>query len=307
MTSKSRERRRSRLGAVLRFPLTRIVIAVAMIMGAALALQIALSWLHQVTGFEFLPPGRRFLPLVLLAIVSHFAYVGYVRLVERRAVGELAGPAALPEVGRGVLVGGGLLLGSLGLIAALGYCRIDGVNPWTGMFLAFAAALQASYFEEVLFRGVLFRIVEESLGTWLALAISAGIFGFAHFQNPDATLVGLVAITVEAGILLGAAYVLTRRLWLAIGIHFGWNFSQLTFGLGPVDAGTVFQSRLDGPVAIVGDASGMDSSIIAVTLCVAAAVVLLVAAHRKGHFVRPFWARTTEETNNETMGEETSP
>jgi membrane protease YdiL (CAAX protease family) len=33
-------------------------------------------------------------------------------------------------------------------------------------------------------------------------------------------------VGVEGGVLLSAAYVLTRRLWLAIGIHFGWDFSQ---------------------------------------------------------------------------------
>ena len=70
---------------------------------------------------------------------------------------------------------------------------------------------------------------------------------------------------------------------------------------------SLFESQLSGPHLLIGDASGVESSILALTLCVAAAVVLLVAAHRKGHFVRPFWARTTEATNNETMGEETNP
>ena len=129
------------------------------------------------------------------------------------------------------------------------YYRLEATNPWAALIPALGVALFSGYVGGVLSRGVLLRILEEKLGTWLALAISAALFGFLHFGNPDMSLRGL----------------------------------------------------------LIGDASGVESSILALTLCVAAAVVLLVAAHRKGHFVRPFWARTTEATNNETMGEETNP
>ena len=57
----------------------------------------------------------------------------------------------------------------------------------------------------MIFRGVVFRIVEEA---------PRHLVGSRHHGG------------IEAGLLLGAAYVLTRRLWLAIGIHFGWNFMQ---------------------------------------------------------------------------------
>ena len=53
-----------------------------------------------------------------------------------------------------------------------------------------------------------------------ALVISAALFGVVHLGSPNATLYTAVAISLEAGLLLGAAYVLTRGLWLPIGIHF---------------------------------------------------------------------------------------
>lgn len=300
MTSEAKGRRSPWLSVVLRFPLTRILAAAVAILLALNLVRMGVAWLS--VSLELPRPAHWLALSVLLALATHFTYAGYVRLMERRNVAELAHQGAAPELGRGLLIGGALLLGSLGAMAALGYVSIDATHPWTAMFIAFGAALQASYVEEVLFRGVLFRIVEESLGTWLALAISAAIFGFAHFANPDATLLGLLAITVEAGILLGAAYVLTRRLWLAIGIHFAWNFVQQVFGLSPLDVGTVFESRLNGPELLIGDASGMESSMIAVTLCLAVAVLLLVKAHRKGHFIRPFWARATKELQNQAVG-----
>ena len=78
------------------------------------------------------------------------------------------------------------------------------------------------------FRGVLFHIIEERPGTWIALAPTALIF----MTNPNATLFSSFAIAMKAGILLGADYLLTRRLWLTVGIHFAWNFAQGTiFGV----------------------------------------------------------------------------
>ena len=307
MTGEPKDWRWPWLGAVLRFPLTRIVIAVAMILAGVLLVSLLPLGIYLLTDIR-LPPSAIFLVLAVPAVlVTHFTYIGFVRFAERRTADELAFRGALREVGTGMLIGGGLLLATIGVLAALGYYRVDAVNSWTALIPALGVALFAGYVEEVLSRGVILRILEERLGTWIALAISAGLFGFAHFSNPDMGLRGLLAITVGAGLLLGAAYLLTRRLWLAVGIHFGWNFVYVLFGLPPPIAEGLFESRLSGPHLLIGDPSGVESSILALALCVAAAVVLLVAAHRKGHFVRPFWARNTEATNNETMGEETNP
>ena len=45
-------------------------------------------------------------------------------------------------------------------------------------------------------------------------------------MNPGGSLVGALAITVEAGVLLAAAFMVTRRLWLPIRIHMAWTFAQ---------------------------------------------------------------------------------
>lgn len=307
MTGEPKDWRWPWLGAVLRFPLTRIVIAVAMILAGVLLVSLLPLGIYLLTDIR-LPPSAIFLVLAVPAVlVTHFIYIGFVRFVERRSADELAFRGAPREVGTGMLIGGGLLLATIGVLAALGYYRVDAVNSWSALIPALGVALFAGYVEEVLSRGVILRILEERLGTWIALAISAGLFGFVHFGNPDMGLRGLLAITVGAGLLLGAAYLLTRRLWLAVGIHFGWNFVYVLFGLPPPIAEGLFESRLSGHHLLIGDPSGVESSILALALCLAAAVVLLVATHRKGHFVRPFWARTTEATNNETMGEETNP
>ncbi len=94
-------------------------------------------------------------------------------------------------------------------------------------------------------RGVLFRIVEESLGSWIALALSAALFGALHAFNPGATLTSSIAIALEAGVLLAAVFMVTRRLWMVIGLHTAWNFTE----------GGVFGASVSG-----GDAHGMLAS-----------------------------------------------
>ena len=283
------------LGRVVRFPLTRIVLGALTVFGT-LALTLALvGALHEGLGLgELRPSSLAF--AIPVAFAAHLAYVGYVRFLEQRSAIELAWGGAPPELGRGALIGFGLLGGTVAALAAFGYYRVEAVNPWTVLIPALALALQAAYIEEIIFRGILLRILDKSLGTCPALAIAAPLFGVVHLGTPNATLYTALAISLEAGLLLGAAYVLTRRLWLPIGIHFGWNFLQTGIFGGTRTAeargiGSLLDARVSGPDLLSGGGSGLDGSAFAITLCLAVAVVLLVLAHRRGRFTPPFWRR----------------
>ena len=89
----------------------------------------------------------------------------------------------------------------------------------------------------------------------MALGITVALFGLVHLGNPNSSLYGAAAIGIEAGVLLGAAYVLTRRLWLVIGIHFGWNFIQAgVFGpnVSGIRVESLLRSELSGPELLSG-------------------------------------------------------
>ena len=96
--------------------------------------------------------------------------------------------------------------------------------------------------EELLFRGILFRWLEEFGGSWLALLLTSALFGAAHLGNPNATAFSAFCIAVEAGVLLGAAYMLTRSLWLPMGLHAAWNFTQGEIFDVPVSGSTSMAS-----------------------------------------------------------------
>jgi len=144
-------------------------------------------------------------------------------------------------------------------------------------------------------RGIIFRIIEESLGTWIALVLSAILFGAMHLGNPNATVSSALAIALEAGLLLAACYVLTRRLWLAIGLHLAWNFTQGGI-FGVAVSGTtpmgILQSTLTGPDFLSGGAFGAEASIFAVVVCTSGFIFVIVKAYRKGHITKPYWLRT---------------
>ena len=278
---------------ILQFGVTRIVLAVLAIAAATVVVQLVVGGVQGGLGSGPLDVAtlQYVIPLV---IAVHFAYIGFVRLVERRRADELSAKGAVRETGAGIAVGAGLLAVSVTIIAVLGYYEVTGSNPVSAILPTLAMAIAAGYVEEVVFRGVLFRIVEESLGTWIALALTSLLFGFAHMMNPNATLFSSFAIAMEAGVLLGAAYVLTRRLWLAVGIHFAWNFTQGGIFGGRVSGITMdglLESQLSGPTLFSGGEFGVEASIFALVLGVGTGAWFLVKAGRKGHFIAPFWRR----------------
>jgi len=155
-------------------------------------------------------------------------------------------------------------------------------------------ALIAAFIEELVFRGVLFRILEESLGSWLALGLSALVFGVLHAFNHGATWVSTLAIALEAGVLLAAVYMFSRRLWTCIGLHCAWNFAEGgVFGaqVSGSKASGLLASRFRGPDILTGGDFGPEASVVAVLICLAAGVAFVQLARRRGYVVRPFWRR----------------
>ena len=279
------------MSRLIHFPVTRILIYLVGIGAALSLLRLATRGIAEVLG-AWWPAGVANVAVPILTV--HFAYLGITRALERRPAAELALRGAFRETAGGALVGGGCLSVTVGLIAALGYYHVDAIGNWAVLAAAFGIAATSGYIEEVIFRGVVFRIVEEALGTWLALGVTVALFGLVHTGNPNASLYGAAAIGIEAGLLLGAAYVLTRRLWLAVGIHFGWNFMQAgIFGphLSGHQVGSLLDSRLSEPDLLSGGPLGVEGSVFAVVVCLLASLAVLHYARRRDRFIRPFWRR----------------
>jgi membrane protease YdiL (CAAX protease family) len=154
----------------------------------------------------------------------------------------------------GFLIGGALILATAILLFATGSLSFSvdsGSAPglawfflWTLLFFAISAL-----FEEAIFRGYPFQVLVEWLGSWPAIAITAGIFALMHGRNPGVTALAGVNIFL-AGVLLSVAYLRTMSLWFATGVHLGWNWIMV----GPLDL-PVSGFVADAPL-YSGDSSG---------------------------------------------------
>ena len=272
----------------LQFPLTRLVL-----LGAIVFLLMGIN-----SGFMVKFKGTPLLSIAItlaMASVALAIYVGFGRLIERRPVDELSLPGMGKEWASGALIGAALYTACVLILMLLGMYRIEGLNPWTFVIPAVAMALSSGLFEELLFRGILFRSVEDLFGSWISLAVSSLVFGFVHLLNPAGTLTGAIYISIEAGVLLAAAYMLTRRLWLSIGFHMAWNYTQSAIFSGIVSGGVtdpgLIRSNIKGPAVLTGGTFGLESSVIAFALCTATGLVLLVMAVRRGKIVQAPWSR----------------
>src|SRR5215468_814713 len=226
----------------------------------------------------------------LEGLVSIAGYVLFVRLIEKRKATELSRfRVSLLPLGTFVgLVWFALLMLMLYLA---GHYQISGVGLPNRVLSAAIFALGTAIWEEVTFRGLLFRVTEQTFGTWIGVLASAVVFGAIHGLNPNASLAASIAIILESGVLLAAAYFATRTLWLPIGLHFGWNFAEdFIFGVrtsGHAARPAIVEGTLTGSSLWTGGAYGLESSIWAIAMAAIMSAILIVVAVRSREIV-PF-------------------
>lgn len=265
------------------------------ILGGALALII---WLTALAGVEVLLHGRQAdVPVqFLVSFALLFTYWAVARWVERRAPNELR-PRDTHLILFGIAAGFFLFLCTMAILTVAGVYHFSAFVNTKPLLSGLAAALVAAVAEELLFRGFIFRWLQVGLGTWLAVILSAALFGLAHAANPGATPMSAAAVALEAGVLLSAAYVYSRSLWLPIGIHIGWNFTEGTiFGVdvSGQHATGMLSGTLHGPEWLAGGAFGVEASLPAVAVCLVAGGALLIASARAKHVVAPLWKRVAK-------------
>lgn len=291
----------SRLLLFWRHPLTRMFARIvlfalfAFALGAAMRLLIPMKPLESpadqlaVSGIEpWLRAIRSLLPIGL-------AYWLLVRWIERRRVTELA-PRKLPlHAVTGWAVGTAIMLVAAGAMALSGVLDVRGVNHGISLLTPLVVlGIGPGIGEEIIARGILFRVVEEAMGTWFALALSAAVFGLAHYGNPNATAWSSIAIAIEAGLLLGMAYAWTRSLWFCMALHAAWNFTQgplLGIPVSGIELRGLLDSSTQGNALLSGGAFGAEASILTVIICVTVAALFTQQAFKRKRIVAPFWVR----------------
>jgi len=276
----------------IQFPLTKILTGFSALLILLIITQAGEgAWPGNKTDIGY------FLLAGIAVMAGGLAYYGFVHVIERRAVTELSFQKAISELAIGIMIGATIFFITIGILWAFGYYRVLSINSLAVIVPILVFALNSGVFEELLFRGILFRIMEESLGTWLAMGGSALIFGILHLTDPNATLWNAIAVAITAGFTLAATFVFSRRLWIPIGTHFAWNFTQRFFGLAVSGNNShgLLVARLSGPILLSGGVFGVEDSILIVIMSLGITVFFLRRASEKGNFIKPFWKTRSSE------------
>jgi membrane protease YdiL (CAAX protease family) len=271
-----------------------LLLGAAAILGAVLIIRQGLLPLIDAV----LRPGDAWLSAIrrvgiLLTAVT--AYWLYVRWHEKRQATELSlQPLGLVLGG----VGGAALAGlAIAVLFALGVYERVLFRGFSPALLGVAGVIGiAATLEELVYRCLLFRVLERAWGTWVALAIQAAVFALLHLANVEQGDAGdVVAMLVSVsllGLLWAGLFILTRNLWVVAAHHASWNFTILLSGVplsGIEDWRPLapLESRYAGPDWLTGGMFGPESSLLLMVSTAVAAVVLLRWARRRGAFRSP--------------------
>ena len=197
----------------------------------------------------------------------------------------------------GALLGAGACVLAVGISISLDWAAWTTVDPsllrfdWRETRLAGLALLATGAMGEELFmRGLLLQFLARSLGPFPAVAATSIAFSLLHYGNPGFTDVALVN-TALFGVLFGLAVVRGRSLWLAFGLHLGWNAAQVVLGVNTSGI-TIrltdlnFESR--GAEWLAGGGYGLEGGVLATCMAVLLAGIVWACPRWRGP-ERMFW------------------
>ena len=140
--------------------------------------------------------------------------------------------------------------------------------------------------EEVVFRGIVYRMISDKWNVVVGLIVSALLFGFLHIFNDGATVWSSLAIALNSGWFMGIAYSYHQTIWVPIGMHWGWNYLQGNiFGCSVSGDATVqnplFTPSISGPDILTGGTFGPEASIITFVIGIGISIVYTVLYIKK--------------------------
>lgn len=276
---------------ILNAPLTRILLGLIVCFIAFILAQQVTGKILDVTVSD--KDLRNLIKGIVSSIAVILAYTYFYKKYEKRAITEFSKKGMIKNILVGIGIGVFLQSLTILVIIANGGFEIVKINPISSVIIPLTVAFSIAIFEEILIRGIIFRIVEEKLGSFISLIITAFIFGALHVANPNSTALSGLCVGIEAGLLMGAAYIYARNLCFPIAIHFAWNFMQSGI-FGAITSGNeqtsgLLSTKITGPQLITGGAFGPEGTIQAIIFCVLAALFLLQLSKNK--IIHPYWKK----------------
>jgi len=286
------------LGRFFNFPLLRVFVALIffapiLAINSVVVMQVIANLSEPVATYVDI--ARMFLTIPLFILSYRF----YCQVFEKRDAVELSFEGALKEWGLGALVATVMVISFVLLIAVVGDFSVIKFRSIIWLMKNVLLFTVGSLWQEMLLLCIIFRLVEEFAGSWIALFISLMLFAGVHIGNENENL-ATVLMLVFSSIIFIAPFILTRRIWISWGFHAGWNFMQAGM-FGMANSGVTFKgwlvTEISGPVWVTGGGVGLEATYHSAAIDFIIGILILTMAVKAGKIVKPRWFQ-----NNKTAG-----
>jgi CAAX protease family protein len=195
--------------------------------------------------------------ILIAALVLLWPLFRALRVRSWRDLGLERNSRAAADLGAGFVIAAIPLLCCGAVLLVLPFYSVRHPLLWWKMPAVLGAVLAVPILEELLFRGFIFGVLLRSCSRSKALLIVSALFSIVHFLKPDGASIatdavrwfsgfvslghsfwqfgdfllvvgGFVTLFI-VGCILADARLVTRSLWLPIGLHAGWIFANGLF------------------------------------------------------------------------------
>ncbi|RMA58070.1 CPBP family intramembrane glutamic endopeptidase [Ulvibacter antarcticus] len=275
------------LKRVIEFPLTKIILGIGICLLVLIGFQNFISKPIFYLLIDSNPLADTFINYTSVAVLLATYYYLF-KFYEKRQIFELSKKNILKVLTGGFLLGFSILSFVILILYLLGYYKIIEFAGFSYFLAPFSFLVIAALIEEILFRAILYRILENWIGTYIVLIIISILFELPHIFNDNVTLLS-VLLGLLFGFAHGIMYTYTKRIWLPFAFHLGWNFAQPFYGSnlsGIQDVGTIFSAEFNGPELITGSIYGIEDSILSIFLLLLLCIVFLRLSIKENKIVR---------------------
>lgn len=253
------------LKKVIFFPITKIALGIIICLSVLIGVQNFISKplvYKLITSKEIADSIINYTSVFVLLGTYYYLFKFY----EQRKITELSRKKMLVELFLGILLGFGTLSLVILTLYLFGYYQITEFTGYNYFLSPLSFLIIAVLLEEVLFRTILYRVIENWKGTLIALVVISFAFEIPHIFNNNVSFLSVI-LGLLFGFAHGIMFTYTKRIWLPFAFHLAWNFAQPFYGsnLSGLDTvGYIFKAKFNGPLILTGSVYGIEDSILSI-------------------------------------------
>jgi uncharacterized protein len=271
---------------VLNFPVTKIIVGIIVPFSLFVVIQ---NFVLKPFFYSIIQDKSITDPIIIFisVIVLLVSYYYLFRFYDKREITELSLKHFPKEMIGGFSFGFLTISLFIFILYLLGHYQAFSITTTHYTARLFTVLLFAGIVEDLFHRGLIVRVIENWLGTHVAIVI-AMLVELQHIFNTNSDLFSF-SVDLIWGFTMAMLFIYTKRIWLPYFFHIGWNFAQPFYGsnlTGANDFGTIIQSKFTGPELLTGGEFGIENSIFTPLFLSIIGIVLYYLAKKEGKIVK---------------------